>query len=161
MFFDRNAIEKYLEGTRISLIENYVRMGLRASGRYADELETFIDESAGLGKMGIRGAYHSFFMESGRGPNREKSPESAKKLYPLILRWIEDKGINPVNKKQFAFRTALKIVYEGIKVPNQYNPGGVVSEIINQRWFDQLIEVIGGNIIAEFRTEFIKGIKIS
>lgn len=114
---------KYLERFKKDLIANYDRLGLRASGKFADSLEYEINGN----KLTMYGSHHSLFMESGRGSGG---------FPPLkaIEEWIEVKRGLPAifveKKKQFAFIIARKIAREGIKVPNQYNEGKVISDVV-------------------------------
>lgn len=121
---NRKAIyTEYLEKFKKDLIANYDKLGLRASGKFADSLEYEIKGN----KLTMYGAYHSIFMENGRGSGG---------FPPLkaIEEWIEvKKGLPAIfveKKKQFAFIIARKIAREGIKVPNQHNAGKVVSDVV-------------------------------
>ena len=114
---------KYLERFKKDLIANYDKLGLRASGKFAEGLEYEIKGD----KLTMYGAKHSIFMEYGRGPGG---------FPPLkaIEEWIEVKrGLPPIfveKKKQFAFLIARKIAKEGIKVPNEHNAGKVISDVV-------------------------------
>ena len=114
-------IDIWMNQTKIDLISEYDRQGLRAAGKYADSLEPIVKERGGGYNLQMLGARHSEFMQNGREPNKVKSPEQAKRLYPIIKQWVSDKGLNFDNGHIFAI--CLKIVYEGIKVPNKFNQG--------------------------------------
>jgi hypothetical protein len=115
---------RYLEMLRLKLIAKYEQLGLRASGTYERELEASVVGD----KLIMYGAFHSQFMEHGREPGKFP-PRSA------ILEWIETKSSLPQEfrdkKDQFAFLIARKIAREGIKVPNKYNAGEVISSVLN------------------------------
>jgi hypothetical protein len=105
----------------------------------------------------MKAARHSYFMEHGRRPNTEKSPAVAKRLYPIIKQWVQDKGLPFDNRRVFAI--CLKIVYKGIRVPNRYNPGGVISEVVTEQRMRQLARSLGRNILLEFQSFVIKDLK--
>lgn len=115
---------KYLEKLRSKLIAKYDELGLRASGKYADELEYKVIGD----RLIMLGTYHSQFMEHGRDAGGFP-PKSA------IIEWIETKSGLPQEfrdkKDQFAFLIARKIATEGIKVPNEFNRGAVISSVVD------------------------------
>ena len=125
---------KYLERLRLKLIAKYIELGLRASGDYEQELEPVVDGD----KMTMLGAFHSQFMEHGREPGKFP-PRKA------IEDWIDTKSSLPAQfrekKSQFAFLIARKIAKEGIKVPNEYNQGEVVSSVVNDFLANDLQEM--------------------
>jgi hypothetical protein len=125
---------KYLERLRLKLIAKYIELGLRASGDYEQELEPVVDGD----KMIMLGAFHSQFMEHGREPGKFP-PRKA------IEDWIDTKSSLPAEfrekKSQFAFLIARKIAKEGIKVPNEYNQGEVVSSVVNDFLANDLQEM--------------------
>lgn len=147
-------VESWLAKTRLALIDNYDRMGLRASGSYAESLEPYYNFKAGSLKVGMLAAQHSIYMEQGTGPQTDPSPEKAKKLYPAILQWIEDKGLGFDNQR--AFRIALSIVYNGITVPNAYNSGDVVSSVVTRTRINELIRELGIARVEQTKSDVIQ-----
>lgn len=125
---------KYLERLRLKLIAKYIELGLRASGDYEQELEPVVDGD----KMIMLAAFHSQFMEHGREPGKFP-PRKA------IEDWIDSKSSLPAEfrekKSQFAFLIARKIAKEGIKVPNEYNQGEVISSVVNDFLANDLQEM--------------------
>ncbi|MBA4155069.1 hypothetical protein [Flavobacterium sp.] len=115
---------KYLEKLRLKLVAKYDELGLRASGKYAEELEYKVIGD----RLIMMGSFHSQFMEHGREPGKFP-PRSA------ILEWIETKDSLPnefrEKKDQFAFLIARKIANEGITVPNEYNRGAIISSVVD------------------------------
>ena len=87
--------------------------------------------------------------------------DAAKQLAPIILEWARVKGISVTNRKVFAFRTALKIVYDGIKVPNKHNVGGVVGDVLTEDWARGVVEVVGSGYLESFNSEILRNIKRS
>ena len=150
-------INEWMGLAQTDLITEYDRQGLRASGRFADELESDIKKNGTRYIVRMMGARHSEFMENGRRPNRTKSPEEAKKLYPAILQWIQDKNLNFSNGHAFAI--CLKIVYEGITVPNKFNPGGVVSNVVTRNRIDLLLQKIGFTLQDQIKSDTIRRFK--
>lgn len=126
---------KYLERLRMKLIAKYVELGLRASGDYEQQLEPKVEGDTLI----MLGAFHSQFMEHGREPG--KFPPRK-----VIEDWIDTKTSLPAifreKKSQFAFLIARKIAKEGIKVPNQFNQGEVVSSVVNDFLANDLQEMI-------------------
>lgn len=121
-------IQKYADEIVRKLILTYDEMGLRASGKFERELETQIYNGT---KLVILGSQHSGAMESGIRPSKSKyGPVRA------IRQWLDDKKNLPPSmlrdKKSMAFAIAKKIAKEGIKVPNQFNEGEVISKVINE-----------------------------
>ena len=152
-----DIVKEWMEGVQGDLIANYDRLGLRASGSFARSLEPVITERPHGYNLKMKAARHSYFMEHGRRPNTEKSPAAAKRLYPIIKQWVQDKGIPFDNRRIFAI--CLKIVYKGIRVPNKYNPGGVISEVVTEQRMRQLARDLGRNILMEFQSSVIKELK--
>jgi hypothetical protein len=137
---------RYMDRFKKALIENYDKLGLRASGEFADSLEYNIQKN----KLVMLGALHSIFMEKGRGPGG---------FPPLktIEEWIETKRGLPAifleKKKQFAYLIARKIANEGIDVPNEHNAGNVISDVVTLflgEYLYELFDEIGEEYMREF-----------
>lgn len=153
----RDIVTEWMGDTKEELINSYDRQGLRASGSYARSLEEVITERPNGFNLKMKAAKHAYWMENGRGPNAVKSPEEAKRLYPIISQWVQDKRLG--FDKGHIFAICLKIVYSGIRVPNKYNPGGVVSDVVTEKRIDDLINKIGRNILGDFQSTVIKTLK--
>lgn len=143
---------KYLERFKKDLIANYDKLGLRASGKFAESLEYEIHGN----KLQMYGSHHSLFMEYGRGSGG---------FPPLkaIEEWIEVKRGLPAifveKKKQFAFIIARKIAREGIKVPNENNAGKVISDVVTLylgEYLYKMLDDIGEEFMREvdFQSDF-------
>jgi len=50
-------------------------------------------------------------------------------------------------------------VYKGIRVPNKYNPGGVISEVVTEQRMRDLARSLGRNILLDFQSSVIKDLK--
>ncbi|CAL2085082.1 hypothetical protein [Tenacibaculum sp. 190524A02b] len=125
----------YLERLRKKLINKYDELGLRASGKYEEALEATVDKNT----LTMWGAYHSIFMEKGRSSGGFP-PRKA------IEDWIERKSTLPLifkeKKRQFAYIIARKIAEEGIRVPNEFNRGKVISEVIDDFLANDIYEML-------------------
>lgn len=155
-----SSMFNFMSKSVTDLKANADKLGLTYTGKYKDELEYRVIEESTTTKYQIWGGYHTQFMENGRAPNKDKSVAAAKKLYPIALEWAMTKGPSVDNVKQFAFRVALKWVYKGIQVPNSYNPGTVVSDIINKSWFDEGIRTAGGALLPQIKSDVLRSIKL-
>lgn len=144
---------EYLERFKKDLIANYDKLGLRASGKFAESLNYEIKGE----KLTMYGSHHSLYMENGRG---------AGGFPPLraIEEWIEVKQGLPAifveKKKQFAFIIARKIANEGIKVPNKYNEGKVISDVVTLymgEYLYKMLDDIGEEYMRE--VDFVSDFK--
>ena len=147
-------VKEYGDKAVKDLIDNYNKLGLRASGRYARELKSVVTTSGTKTNLKITGPIEAIFMEQGRGPNKVQSHQAVKNLGWYLQQWVADKGID-VNP----YAAAHKIVYEGITVPNPNNPGGVISDIINDQWFAELNKIIGFDVITRIESDVLKQFK--
>ena len=149
-----DIVKDYADKAVKDLIQSYESKGLRASGRYARELKSIVTKSGTKTNLKITGPIEAYFIEHGRRPNRVPSHQAVKNMGWYLQQWVEDKGID-VNP----YAAAHKIVYSGIQVPNRYNPGGVISDVINDNWFAELNKLIGLNIITDIRSDVLKQFK--
>ena len=149
-----DTVEKYFDQTVKQLIENYDKLGLRASGRYAKELKSIVTQQGTRITAQIIGPAESYYMEQGRGPNKDRSHQAVKNLGMILEQWVVDKGID-VNP----YAAAHKIVNEGIKVPNPFNPGGVISDVIDDQWFDDLYDLLKFDIVEDIRSDVLTQFK--
>lgn len=152
-------IKAFGNRTISDLLNNYIRLGLKASGEYGDALENVNTFNNGNIKIRILGAKQGYWMENGRQPNKKQSKADIMKWVgwagsTFIDQWLQDKGIvaNP-------FAVAYKIATEGWSVPNQHNQGGVISDIINDNWFKEGINVAGGAFLTEQKSDILKQYK--
>ena len=152
MIADR--IQTYLDDTIPELVKSYDEKGLRASGRYEDELEATVVESGTKIRATISGPIESIFMENGREPNQNPTQQAVKNLGWHLKQWVEDKGID-VNP----YAAAHKIVYKGIQVPNSHNQGGVISDVINAQLLENLNQSIGLDVVTSIQSDVIRQFK--
>lgn len=150
---------KYLEILRIKLIKKYDELGLRASGKYADALEAKTEPN----KLIMFGSPHSGVMEFGRraGKFPPYNPETG--TFDQIAEWIETKQGLPAifkeKKKQYAFLIARKIAREGIRVPNEYNKGEVISSVVDDFLANDIslmLEELGDIFLARIKSDVLQ-----
>lgn len=100
---------------------SYKAKGLMASGNFAKELKLVV----GSNSAQITAPRYVGAMEGGRVAGRR--PPVA-----IIRDWIIAKNkLGASIPLEAAYPIAKKIGEEGIKVPNEHNPGGVVSDVLN------------------------------
>lgn len=153
-----DKINTWMLEIKNDLINNYNRMGLRASGKFARDLEPIVSEGQLSVKAYMLSAKHAYFMENGRGAT--KNPGNGN-LREIIRAWIDNKGIVPrlISKDSLAFLITRKIHNEGIKVPNKYNSGGVISNVITNERIENLIQEIKPIFSKNIKSETIKVFK--
>ena len=152
----KEIIDNWLSETETDLVKNYDRLGLRASGNWARQLEQFQSEGSNLLKLGILGEKYTGALEFGRLPTKSGSVPG--KLKGIIRKWIDVKGITPrdgISKDSLAFLITRKIHREGWKVPNQYNAGGLVADVITKSRIAELMKKLSLYYIEEIKTEMI------
>lgn len=114
-------IEVLLQRIRDDIEASYIAKGLKASGNFAENLKLEVrGNNAKITAPRYVGA-----MEGGRVAGRR--PPVA-----IIRDWIIAKNKMGANiPLEAAYPIAKAIGEEGIKVPNKYNVGGVVSDVLN------------------------------
>lgn len=114
-------IEVLLTKLRDDIEASYIAKGLKASGNFAKNLKLEMNGN----NAKITAPRYVGAMEGGRVAGRR--PPVA-----IIRDWIIAKNKMGANiPLEAAYPIAKKIGEEGIKVPNEHNPGGVVSDVLN------------------------------
>lgn len=149
------------------LIKSYDTKGLRASGNWANSLVGNVESTPNGYKLTIDGADYSGAMEYGRKPTVKKGNGELK---DIIRQWIDDKKIVPkdgISKDSLAFLITRKIHQEGITVPNKYNIGGVISDVVEgnptlgfKPIKERLQEKFNNIYINNISSEVLKNLKI-
>lgn len=135
-----------VERLRAEVAANYNKMGLKASGNFERELKV-TDYGSGVR---LTAPLYVMNMENGRKPGKRPPMD-------VIKRWIRDKNKQGANIPEgAAFAIAKKIGKEGIKVPNQYNGGGVVSNIVTPQLVTRITEDIKQIIRVTILNSLIK-----
>ena len=150
-------IKDWLNESKVYLIANYDRLGLRASGRWAQELETIYKQTSKGYNLQILGEQYTGVLETGRKPNTDQDNIRAWVGWAgstFLKKWVQNKGllINP-------YAVAYKIAREGIEVPNQHNAGGLVSDVMTTERINKLLNDIGGVLANELKSDIIKQFK--
>ena len=156
----KEIIDNWLAEVQKDLIKNYERLNLKASGRWAKSLEPFTETEKDKIRLGISGENYTEFLEK---PGRKPTSKSKRgKLYGIIRKWIDDKGISPkggISKNSLAFLIARKIDEKGIKVPNKFNKGGLVSDVVTSKRVNDLIDSLSLFFQGELKSELLKTIQ--
>lgn len=150
----KTILDKILDETVDDLRRSMDQKELKASGKASRSLKKKVETSGSVTKGTIQGAIQWYFLERGRGPNRKQTPGQAKYLGILLKDWVKAKGID-INP----FAAAWKIVREGIKVPNPHNPGGVISDVINKEWLQEVALRLRGETVRAVRSEVLQEFK--
>jgi hypothetical protein len=152
----RQTIEQWTADQAMDLIQNYDRLGLRASGKFAKDLETKVEEQGTKWTITFLGSKHSQFMVAGRGANKNQDKDSIKAFVgwagsTFLKQWVQDKGLNVS-----PFAVAYKIARKGINVPNSFNTGTLLSDVFTPEKLDELLRSISMTIIGDVRTDIKK-----
>lgn len=145
----KEIIDNWLKGVRDDLVKEYNSLGLKSSGNWEKSLTTFSTDTRAI----IYGAKYTYQMENGRKPGKYP-PRQA------IEDWIDAKGLRyDIPKSSLAFLIQRKIATQGIKVPNKYNAGGVISKVITTDRINQLMDQIKLMNVLQVSSEIIDIIK--
>lgn len=141
-------VRNYMIETTKDLVSSYDAKGLRASGKYEKGLSYTVEDDGEKIHAVIESEGHVWFMEKGRRPNKQQTAQQARSLGHILEQWVRDKGIS-VNP----YAAAWKIVREGIDVPNRFNPGKVVEDVVTNEWYDGLVKELSDHFIFVVTTE--------
>lgn len=151
----KQLVEDWDKGVKSDLVANYIRLGLKASGEWEQELESRISVTADNINIKYLGAPYTEQLERGRRPNKNQSPSKLRAWVgwagsTFLKDWVRNKGldINP-------FAVAYKIAREGIKVPNPNNAGGLVSDVINESRIQNLIDELKIFVIEDIKSDVL------
>ena len=151
---------EWIEEVKNDLIKQYDKMGLRASGKWANSLESKSEILGGKNILTITGEEYTGALVNGRKPTEKEG--SGVTLRDIIEDWIEDKGItlnDGISKESLAFLITRKIHNEGIKVPNSFNSGDLISAVMNQSRIDSLKTLIGSKYMTDIKTTILNEYK--
>lgn len=154
-----NIIENWQKGIKDDLTKNYIRLGLKASGNWPNELEEYQQLSASNIVVGMLGASYTEQLENGREPNRNQTKEALKAWVgwagsTFLAKWVKDKGVDIS-----PYAVAWKIAREGWKVPNRFNAGGLVSDVVNSEKFEELNRSLTLFYVDNIKSDFLKEFK--
>jgi len=145
----KQILDNWVNKLKEDLIKEYNSLGLRASGNWEKSLVPFTTDT----RVILYGAKYSYQMENGRKPGKYP-PRKA------IEDWIDKKGLTyDIPKSSLAFLIQRKIGREGITVPNKYNSGGVISNVVTEKRINELIEQIKMINVLQVSSDIIDIIK--
>ena len=156
---EKTLIQAWINSTEKDLVANYNRLGLKASGNWPSTLRSEIKERTGGFTVTMYGANYTGVMESGRKPNSKQDPESLRAWVgwagsTFLKKWVQDKGLSVS-----PFAVAWKIARQGIQVPNRFNAGGLVSDVITKERIDAMLKELSLYMIGDIRSDVIKQFK--
>lgn len=149
-------VQTWLE-ERVIAIKAAVDKNFKATGKTRDSVRGFIEGDSAI----IEGSSILEFGEFGRGPTKNGTPPG--KLRDIIREWIDVKGISPrggISKDTLAYLITRKIHRDGIKVPNRFNEGGILSSVLNDAAIQELLNEFGETLIAEFESDLLTVLNI-
>lgn len=146
-------VQEWLNETTTALVDNYNKLGLRASGEWEKSLKGTHEETDTGIKVIICGAKYTEQLSIGRKPGKMPPRQ-------VILDWIREKNIQSELKPQtLAYLIQRKIGTEGIKVPNKYNRGGLITDVLTNERINDLIKNVGNVILAKQTSEILTSLK--
>ena len=152
-------IRVWLGETRGDLIQNYLTLGLKASGQWANSLESFQKKTGTGYNLGMLGENYTEFLELGRLPNKNQGEKALRAWVgwagsTFLKQWVKDKGLthNP-------FAVAWKIARKGWKVPNRFNAGGLVTDVVTNEWVGVLSKRLANVAISDLKSDILKEFK--
>lgn len=150
------VVNNWSSDTIKALNENYIRLGLYASGNWGQELEDRNTITDSRIRIQILGSKYTGALVSGRSPNRNQSDDSIKAFVgwagsTWLKDWVEQKGINAS-----PYAIAYKIAREGIEVPNVNNPGTLISDVITEERIGDLMKSITDVVRVKVQSDIKK-----
>ena len=148
-------ISEWQSNFQNDLVKKYNDLGLRASGRWEKSLRHELKITEKGYELIQYGEHYTYQLENGR---------RAGKFPPIkaIEQWVKDKGIiaTDISQESLIFLISRKIANEGIKIPNQYNKGGLISDVFTKNRVDLLISSIKNSKLHEMKSNVLKSVKI-
>jgi hypothetical protein len=128
------------------LQENYLATGRKASGTWGKTLETFYEPVSDSIRFGIKAEHYTEYLINGREKtiNKGETP-----LIEIISQWCKDKGLQPKEGQTFDKMVSAitwHIHHYGIKVPNTYNQGDLLSNVFTDEWMQELQKYLSGSL---------------
>jgi hypothetical protein len=149
-------VNKWLNDTKKDLFQNYIKLGLKASGDWGKSLETKYKITNTSINAKILANDYTVFLEAGRNKNQNQTEKALKSWVgwagsTFLKKWVEDKNIDAS-----PYAIAWKIAREGWKVPNRFNKGGLVSDVITPERIQILVDALAQFRIESTRSDVIK-----
>lgn len=154
------VINNWLRDAESSLLSKYNSMGLKASGQWAKDLESKSEAINEGYHIEILGSRYTEQLVNGRSRNKNQDKVKGFAWYSSrstgwAYEWCKNKGIDT----RFAYPIALSVGENGIKVPNMYNSGDLISSTINDKSIKKLIKDIGFVVLDNFSQGLKKELK--
>lgn len=137
------------------LASKYEQLGMRASGRFAEELKTDIDVSDSRIKAILSGENYTTQLVFGRKPGNMPPIAS-------IEQWIIDKGLQPIEDNlkisSLAFLIARKIAREGTEY---FKQGGtdLVESVVTPERIQSIIDKVSVFEVTRFTSGIVDELK--
>lgn len=151
---DQSILEPHLKRLRRRILYRYNSRRIRTTGYWGRN--TKFRYTIRRNKLTIdllAPNYTNYIKPDGRPPG--PAP------YSVILKWVRDKqGLPPegFTDEQFAWVVVRKLKQVGSPVPNQYNPGDLLSPIprfIEKGEDRKMVNELAGNITRQLVTRFV------
>lgn len=141
---------QWMEQRKTELLENYVRLKFKASGKWGNSLVPVVTETPTGLVLIMKGAKHTGIMINGREKNKNQNPDAIRAFVgwagsTYLKQWVKDKGID-INP----FAVAYKIARFGVKAPNP----NVLDNVITDAKVKQLLNSLFRAKMVEFKSEF-------
>ena len=118
-------IQSVIEELAGEIIESQRAKGIRDTGTSADSIRVQVAST----DTSISGQLYAFerliWQETGHGPTPSGKPP--KEMVERMTDWAKRHGMD----EGAGYPIAAKIAKYGTKVPNEHNPGGVLSDVLN------------------------------
>ena len=148
-------ISEWQTNFQYDLVKKYNDLELRASGRWEKSLRHELKITENGYELIQYGEHYTYQLENGR---------RAGKFPPIqaIDEWVKQKGIvaTDIPQKSLIYLISRKIAQTGIQVPNDYNTGGLISDVFTKKRVDLLIDSIKNTKLREMKSDVLNSIKI-
>lgn len=138
------------------LKQNYIDLGLKASGDWEKELEQKTTVTSSNVNVKIVGAFYTEYLVNGRSPNKNQDDDSIRAFAgwagsTWLNDWVVQEGIDAS-----PFAIAYKIARQGVTVPNANNPGTLLSDVLTENRIKFLVKEVGGVITGKLKSDIRK-----
>ncbi len=140
----KQILNEELKDLQKRIIQNHISAGQNASGRTIKSITVEIGDNYGQ----LTGRKFFGTLETGRKPGRVPA-----KFKDVILKWMQDKGINVPKPESFAYFVARKIRLEGSLLYRMGGRSDIYSKEI-QITIERLIRRLGQDQVTEITRMF-------
>lgn len=146
---DRKQIDDLMLSIADDLVESQRSKGLRASGQSANSLVVRTGTQGTQTVSQLRGVDYWRYQQQGRSPG--KYPKPSKRFVQAIKEWLSIRGLD-----YSPYAVAFKINRDGIRVPNRFNPGGVLNPLDPERVKAKIKPLLRSHILKSATSMFFK-----